>query len=148
MKTKKRPTKVSIPKNVNDAKLDQKEQQRIKKGEMPFVILGIIFFTVMIYGLFISQKEYNSLKKNWKYTDGIIYEFYLGTRAIWRLSYDYSVDSNKYQGYGRWYPNTDTLSVGDTIKILIIPRKVVKKQGYNLVEAAGFHYLCNQTDSI
>ena len=119
MKTiKKRPTKVSIPKNVNDAKLDQKEQQRIKKGEMPFVILGIIFFTVMIYGLFISQKEYNSLKENWKYTDGIIYEFYLGTRAIWRLSYDYSVDSNKYQGYGRWYPNTDTLSVGDTIKIV------------------------------
>ena len=115
---KKQLIKKNIPKDKIDATQEHKKRQTIKKREIPFVILGIIFIVAATYGIISSKKKYNSLKVNWEYTNGIIYEFYLGTRATWRLRYDYSVDGNKYQGYGRWYPNTDTLSVGDTIEIV------------------------------
>ena len=115
---KKKTNTISVGKKEVNAEKTREKRQIIKRNEIPGVVLGIILLGILMYGVVINQKKYNSLKSNWKYTDGIINELYLGTRASWRLRYNYFIDGNIYEGRGHWYPNSDTLSVGDTIEIV------------------------------
>ena len=115
---KKHSTKTSASKSETDTNQKERKRQIIKKKEIPGIIVGSIFIIVMMYGAIISHKKYNSLKRNWKYTYGIIYDLSLGPRARWYIDYYYYINNIKYQGYGRWYPDSDNVSIGDTIVIV------------------------------
>lgn len=102
---------------TNTKKSDIKVKQ-VQKIEKVFIFFSFILVVFSVIALTYSAKQKNSLKKNLKYTEGIIYDLSIGTKRSWKLYYNYFINGNKYQGNGHWYPNTDTLSLGDTIKIV------------------------------
>jgi len=77
--------------------------------------VGVVFALLAIYENYMSY----SLKKNGEYMNAAIYKFGTGGKHghMKLLKYNFIVDGTQYKGNGRWYPNSDTLSVGDSIII-------------------------------
>ena len=90
----------------------------MKKEEIPFILIGAIFVTVLAYMLIIELKKQKSLELNWEYCDAVILNFVPGMRGRYSLEYIYFINETKYQGRGTHYPKSDTLSIGDTIVIV------------------------------
>jgi hypothetical protein len=83
----------------------------------------IMFITSLaLFGLLRDEfdvHKYKFLKENGEYANAVIYEFYRsGKRGRNKmLRYNYIVNGIEYKRIGKWYPNRDALSVGDTIII-------------------------------
>ncbi|MDR1759681.1 MAG: hypothetical protein LBR60_04050 [Fibrobacter sp.] len=76
----------------------------------------IIFVPIAMYGY--NSKQ--NLKENGVYTNAVIYKLEkCGKKSRNRcIRYNYIVDGVKYENWGKWYPKSDTLSVGDSIEII------------------------------
>ena len=90
----------------------------MKKEEKPFILIGAVFLIFLMYLLSLQENKMKSLKSNIEYTNAVIFDFSSGPRGRRYFDYVFFIDGTKYQGGGKHYPQTDTLSVGDSIVIV------------------------------
>jgi len=90
----------------------------IKKNELPFLILAILFIAFCVFLLLVNVRKVKSLERNSEYTNAVILDFSFGSRGRYYLDYDYFVNGKEYHGSGKYYPGSDLFSVGDTIEIV------------------------------
>jgi FlaA1/EpsC-like NDP-sugar epimerase len=84
------------------------------------IIMFII--SLVLFGLLRDEfdvHKYKFLKENGEDANAVIYEFSRSGKngRNTMLHYNYIVNGIEYKRIGKWYPNRDTLSVGDTIII-------------------------------
>jgi hypothetical protein len=80
-----------------------------------FSAVLIIFIAYILIGGIHKKK---SLDSNMEYYKAVISGFSTGPGLRYYLDYEFNLGSNLYQGSGKHYPKSDTLSVGDTIFIV------------------------------
>ena len=80
-----------------------------------FSIICGIFLAYLLIGGIIKQR---SLDKNLEYSKAIVIDHFYTVRYTDYFSYEFFVEEKKYQGSGKHYPASDTLSVGDTITVV------------------------------
>lgn len=80
-----------------------------------FSFILIIYMGYLIFGEVIKR---NSLNKNVEYTDAVIVDFSSGPRMRCYLDCNFFVNGKEYHGGGWHYPDSDTFSVGDTIRVV------------------------------
>ena len=78
------------------------------------IICGIFLAYLVIGG--IIQKQ--SLDENLENSKAVVVDHFYTVRYTNFFSYDFFVEEKKYQGSGKHYPASDTLSVGDTITVV------------------------------
>jgi hypothetical protein len=109
------------------------------------ITLGIL--TIFFVPLWIcEQSRQISLEINGKYASAVIHDLsFSGGKASksYKLYYNFFVDSIKYKGLGKWYPNSDTLSVGDTIAIIYDKTN----PAYNNQTKRDFKYIYSKINS-
>ena len=81
-----------------------------------FDIVGGVFILYLIIG---ATHKKHSLDKNRVRSKAIVDDFF-SIRYTDFFGYHFWVDGKEYQGSGWYYPESDTLSVGDTV-IMIVP---------------------------
>ena len=88
-----------------------------RKDIILYLFSGILFIftSYILIGGFFKQL---SLSKNGKDIDAVIIRLHEGSKGWNSLYYNYFINDIKYQGSGRYYPKSDTLSIGDTIIII------------------------------
>lgn len=59
-----------------------------------------------------------SLQSNMEYTKAKIVDHFYTIRYSHYFTYEFRIGDSLYQGSGRYYPDTDTLCVNDTILII------------------------------
>lgn len=90
----------------------------LTKRQTMYYILACVVITL----LSVTYRTYqdNLLKANGEYTNAIIERF--GEKGKYGrtkfFKHKYIVDGIEYKGGGKWFPNRDTLAVGDTIIIM------------------------------
>jgi hypothetical protein len=87
-------------------------------GEKPYLVICCTFVILSSCLFIFDYRRTKSLKLNIEYADAVIYNLSIGMKANYYLYYKYVINDIKYQGNGRWYPKSDTLSIGDTILIV------------------------------
>jgi len=80
-----------------------------------FSIICGIFLTYLLIGGIIKKR---SLDKNLEYSKAIITDHFYTIRYTDYLPIVELLEEKKYQGIGKHYPASDTLSVGDTITVV------------------------------
>ena len=80
-----------------------------------FSIICGIFLAYLLIGGIIKQR---SLDKNLEYSKAIVIDHFYTVRYTDYFGYEFFVEEKKYQGSGKHYPASDTLSVGDTITVV------------------------------
>ena len=80
-----------------------------------FSVVGIMFISYLLIGGYLKKR---SLNNNLRYSEAIIIGHFYTIRYTNYLNYTFVVDEKEYQGSGRYYPATDTFSVGDTILVV------------------------------
>lgn len=78
-------------------------------------IIGIIFVFYLQIEAVIKKR---SLDRNLEYSRAVIVDFSSGPRMRYYLDYNFFIEEKEYQGSGKYYPASDTLSVGDTITVV------------------------------
>lgn len=78
------------------------------------IFCGIFIAYVLIGGIIKKQ----SLDENLEYSKAIVIDDFFTIRQSDYFSYNFFVDENEYQGSGKYYRATDTISVGDTIIVV------------------------------
>ena len=82
-------------------------------------VIALIYIIIAIYiGIIIPLKNNKSLKNNLQYEKAIIFSFDTGARASRYINYEFFVDGERYQGDSRYYPQSNILSLGDTIIVV------------------------------
>ena len=90
----------------------------MKKQEKPFILIGAAFFIFLLYLLTLQENKMKLLKSNIEYTNAVILDFSSGPRGRHYLDYVFLVNGTNYHGSGKHYPNSDTLSKGNSIVIV------------------------------
>ncbi|RGN32271.1 DUF3592 domain-containing protein [Bacteroides oleiciplenus] len=80
-----------------------------------FGIVAILFISYLVIGGFIKKQ---SLGRNIEYAKAIIIDHFYTIRYTDFFSYKFSVNGQEYHGSGWHYPDSDTFSVGDTIRVV------------------------------
>jgi hypothetical protein len=88
-----------------------------RKDFILYLFSGIITI-FMVYLTKVGIQKRKSLETNLEYTNAIILKFSSGPRGRRYIDYAFSVNGTKYQGSGKHYPQSDHLSIGDTIVIV------------------------------
>jgi len=88
------------------------------KKKIIYYVTSIICFTFLTYLVVGGIIKKRSLDKNAEYTKAIVIDYFYTVRYTDYFSYKFRIDNKEYQGSGRHYPSSDTLSVGDTIIIV------------------------------
>jgi hypothetical protein len=78
------------------------------------IICGIFLAYLVIGGIIKKQ----SLDENLEYSKAVVVDHFYTVRYTDYFSYEFFVEEKKYQGRGKYYPASDTLSVGDTITVV------------------------------
>ena len=78
------------------------------------IICGIFLAYLVIGGIIKKQ----SLDENLEYSKAVVVDHFYTVRYTNYFSYEFFVEEKKYQGSGKHYPASDTLSVGDTITVV------------------------------
>ena len=115
---KKQPTRIGVKKNKVDA---HKEQEKSNKGKKIYEailwLLGIVCWIFVSYIIIGAILKKQSLDKNAIRTQAIVLDNFYSIRYTDFFSYRFFVGDKEYQGSGWYYPESDTLAVGDTIFI-------------------------------
>ncbi len=80
-----------------------------------FSIICGIFLAYLVIGGIIKKQ---SLDENLEYSKAVVVDHFYTVRYTNYFSYEFFVEEKKYQGSGKHYPASDTLSVGDTITVV------------------------------
>lgn len=89
-----------------------------KKKDIVYYAISIICFTFLAYLVAGGIIRKRSLDKNAEYTKAIVIDHFYTVRYTDYFSYKFFIDNKEYQGSGRHYPASDTLSVGDSIVVV------------------------------
>lgn len=88
------------------------------KNDIIYYIIFIILFTFLIYLVVGGIIKERSLNKNFEYSKAIVIDHFYTIRYTDYFSYKFSIDNKEYQGSGRHYPKSDSISIGDTIIVI------------------------------
>lgn len=83
-----------------------------------YYAISVICFSTLLLLIIGGIVKNRSLAKNAAFTKAIVLDHFYGIRYSDFFSYRFSIDNQDYQGSGRYYPETDTISAGDTIIVV------------------------------
>lgn len=90
------------------------------KTSIKDIILGTFSVIGMSFVLFLLIAGYfkrRSLDKNLEFSKAVIIDDFKTIKNTQYLGYKFMIKDKEYHGSGRYYPDTDTFAVGDTIVI-------------------------------
>lgn len=99
--------------------MSNKEQEirAFQEGVLVKVFLFVLIAFIIYAAYEIGTKMY-SLNENIEYTNAVIVDFPAGVRARRYIEYKFFVNNKEYHDSGKYYPKSDTLSIGDTIAVV------------------------------
>ena len=85
-----------------------------------FSTIGIMFLLYLLIGGIILKRSFD---KNLEYSEAIVIDYFYTIKQTNYFSYKFFIEEEEYQGSGKYYPRSDTLSVGDTIIVVYDRRR-------------------------
>jgi hypothetical protein len=89
----------------------------LKKDIVGYLFSAILVLLMILLSVYGWGKR-TSLKENLEFTETVISSFSSGPGGRYYLDYKFYVDEKLFQGSGKHYRRSDTLSIGDTILIV------------------------------
>jgi Na+/H+ antiporter NhaC len=109
--------KSNIFNELNAPIANRRKRSAVKKSEKVIIPIGIAFIVFVIYMLIIHLNKEQSLYDNAKKENAII-DHFGRARFGYNFSYHFNIDGKEYKGNAIYFPNSDKLSIGDTIGIM------------------------------
>ncbi len=93
-------------------------EQKNKRTIITMVVLLIIVFGFIIFGLIYSSIRSNELEKNPEYSIAVIVDTYVGAKAIDYVRYKFWADGKVYIGNQQYMAHKQIVNIGDSCEVV------------------------------